>query len=210
MEQKYRDYKIAFLGKTGIGKSSLINRLFGLNLPVDAVEECTRNAVATWVRNEDGRFRTPGDSVMVMDTPGISAALENDRFYLPFYHHVLMLADCVVWVVQGNTRADRADQEMLLCLKPYIRPETAVVLCVNMVDKIGEEYRRNWDEELNEPKAALQELISQRCGDLLRKFEEVGFVPDAVAACSAQKGYHMDELLEKIGKAGAELPAPTR
>lgn len=200
----YRDYKVAFLGKTGIGKSSLINKLFDLDLPVDAVEECTKNVVATWVRNEDNRFFPLRDSVMVMDTPGISAALANDEFYFPFYHHVLSLADCVVWVVQGNTRADRADQEMIVRLKPYVRPETKIVLCVNMVDKIGEEYRKNWDNELNVPKAAMQELIDQRCEDLLRKFQQVDFSPSAVVACSAQKGYHLNELLDELSKAASK------
>ncbi len=200
MESKYCDFKIAFLGKTGIGKSSLINRLFDLNMSINAVEECTKNVVGTWVRNENGKLPFSCDSVMVMDTPGISAALENDEFYIPFYHHVLSLADCVVWVVQGNTRADRADQEMLLRLKPFIRPETRRVLCVNMVDKLGGEYHKNWDEVRNEPKAALQELISQRCGDLLRKFQEVEFAVDAVVTCSARKSYHLDELLDAMKK----------
>lgn len=194
MEQQYTDFKIAFLGKTGIGKSSLINSLFGLNLPVNTVEECTKNVIGTWIRNENRELSLSCDSVMVMDTPGISAALENDEFYIPFYHHVLSLADCIVWVVQGNTRADRADQEMLLRLKPFIRAETRIVLCVNMVDKIGGEYRKNWDDALNEPNVALQELIDQRCEDVLRKFQEVDFMVDAVVACSAQKTYHLDEL----------------
>lgn len=198
MESEYCDYKVAFLGKTGIGKSSLINKLFNLDLPVNAVEECTKNVVATWIRNEDGRFLAGQDSIMVMDTPGISAALENDKFYIPFYHHVLSLADCIVWVVQGNTRADRGDQEMLFRLKPYIRPKTRIVLCVNMVDKIGEGYYKNWDNELNAPNRVMQELISQRCDDLLRKFQEVHFLPDAVIACSSLKAYHLKELLEAI------------
>lgn len=200
MELKYYDYKIAFFGKTGVGKSSLINKLFDLNLPANAVEECTKNVIGTWVRNENGKLPISCDSIMVMDTPGISAALENDEFYIPFYHHVLSLADCIVWVVQGNSRADRADQEMLIRLKPFIRPGTKIVLCINMVDKIGGEYRKNWDDVLNEPKAALQELINQRCKDVLRKFQEVEFTVDAVVACSAQKAYHMNEFLDTLQK----------
>jgi len=204
MKNQFKDYKIAFLGKCGVGKSSLINKIFDLNLPSDSVEECTKNILATWIRNENDKFNFSYDSIMVMDTPGIAAALDNDEFYMPFYHHALSLADCVVWVVQGNTRADKADQEMLLRLKPFFREETKVILCVNMVDKIGTDYKENWDIKINKPNEEMKELIKQRCDDLIRKFHEIDFSFDEVTSCSALKNYNLETLFNLIKGAKKE------
>lgn len=198
MKSQYKDYKVAFFGKTGTGKSSLINMLFGLDLPVSTVEEGTKNAVATWVRNDNNQFECSYDSMMVIDTPGISAALENDTFYMPFYHHVLSLADCVVWVVQGNTRSDMDDQLMLLKLKEFFRKDTKKIVCVNMVDKIGAHYRENWDNETNQPSTEMVKLIKERSNDLLRKFSEIEFSVDTLEVCSVQKNYHIKELFKTI------------
>ena len=198
MKTQYKDYKIAFLGKSGVGKSSLINALFKLELPTNVVEECTKNVTATWIRNNDNKFNLDYDSIMIMDTPGISAALDNDEFYMPFYSHVLSLADCVVWVVQGNTRSDKADQEMIIRLKPFINEKMRKIICINMVDKIGKNYDQNWIEEINQPNKELQELIEQRCADLLRKFKEIDFEPHSHIICSALKNYNLNELLSAI------------
>lgn len=198
MKIPYRDYKIAFLGKSGVGKSSLINFLFGLDLPVNAVEECTQNAMATWVKNDIGILPLEYDSIMVMDTPGISAALENDEYYMPFYHHVLSLANCMIWVVQGNTRSDSQDQKMLMRLMPFIGGKMKKIVCVNMVDKISRNYKEDWDKKIDAPTENLQCFIKQRCDDLERKFAEIDFQPDKIIPCAALRGYNLDGVLSAI------------
>jgi len=167
------DHKIVFMGKTGAGKTSAINKIFGLYWKTDSDIECTRIIQAAWIRNDRKEFGNRYDSIMVIDTPGIAAALENDAYYMPFYHHALALANCIVWVSQGNTRADSADQIMLQKLKPYIRNGTKFLVCVNHVDKIGEKYSENWDADKNEPKEKMLYSIHIRCGELRSRFAEV-------------------------------------
>ncbi len=198
MDKHYRDYKIVFLGKSGVGKSSLINSLFSLDLPVNAVEECTKNAIAVWIRNDAGVLASDYDLIMAIDTPGISATLENDGSYIPFYHHTLSLAECMIWVVQGNTRSDRQDQEMLLRLKPFIRQKVKKIVCVNMVDKISSGYKEDWDKKMDIPNEKMQYLIKQRCDDLARKFAEVDFYPDYIIPCSVFRKYNIKEISSAI------------
>lgn len=197
---QHQSYNIAFLGKSGVGKSTLINTLFDLNLPVNAVEECTKNAVAVWVRNTHRILNSNHELIMAIDTPGISATLESNEHYMLFYQDVLSLADCMVWVVQGNTRADKADQEMLIRLKPFIKQKMKKIVCVNMVDKIGGNYKEDWDRKTRLPNERMRKLIIQRCHDLEKKFAEVDFFPDAIIPCASHNNYNLEGILSAINQ----------
>lgn len=189
------------MGKSGTGKTSTINNVFGLSWPINAVEECTKLLFAAWIKDDIFLKDVPGyDSVMVMDTPGISAALENDEHYMSFYEYALSIADCLVWVSQGNTRSDRADQEMLLRVKDIIKPELKLVVCVNHIDKIGAEYKKNWPTNVKAPNEVMNGLIAERCEDLRRKFSEIGYnlSSEDFVPCSGIRKYGYVNLLKKI------------
>lgn len=188
------------MGKCGAGKTTTINRLFGMDWITNPAVECTKVLQAAWIMNDAQKFGEDYQAVMVMDTPGIAAALENDEFYMPYYYHSLSMADCIVWVSQGNMRADRQDQEMLLRLKPYILRNTKIIVCINHIDKIGSDYKKNWNQRTNLPSELMMQYIQQRCADLKTKFDEIGFPLDLgqFIPCSMLKGYGVDELLKAI------------
>ncbi len=198
IEQEYQDCKIAFIGKTKSGKSSLVKSLFGFDLHIDKQDESEEIALAMRIHNKDKKFGDIYDSFVVMDTPGFASFYEDDEFYIPFYQYVLSELDYLVWVVQGNTRSDRADQEMVLRLKPFIRPETKCILCVNMVDKIGGEYNKNWDNKTNMPNDVMNNLIVQRSYALQQKFDEINFQISDIVTCSVTKRFGIDNLFKII------------
>lgn len=196
-----KTYNVVFMGKSGTGKTSTINNIFGLSWPTNAVEECTKLLFAAWIKDDIFLKDIPSyDSVMVIDTPGISAALENDKHYMSFYEYALSIADCLVWVSQGNTRSDRADQEMLLRVKDIIKPELKIVVCVNHIDKIGAEYKKNWPVNVEAPNEVMNGLIAERCEDLRRKFSEIGYnlSSEDFVPCSGIRKYGYVNLLKKI------------
>lgn len=51
---RQKPFKIAVLGQTGYGKSSLINALFGTNLKTDPVKPCTKKVEKIEVKNDKG------------------------------------------------------------------------------------------------------------------------------------------------------------
>jgi len=71
--------KIGVLGKTGVGKSSLCNALFGKDLAsVSDVPSCTREA-----QEYVGQVGT--GNIILVDLPGIGESRERDKEYSELY-----------------------------------------------------------------------------------------------------------------------------
>ena len=143
--------KVIFMGKSGVGKTSLINKIFGLEWKTDPVVECTKTLHGAWIINDKKQFGETNEHILVVDTPGISASEENDIYYKQAYEIAAQDTNCIVWVVQGNTRADLQDQEMIEeFIMPLMKkkPKIKFVVCINRVDLIGANYEIDWCYEL--------------------------------------------------------------
>jgi small GTP-binding protein len=138
--------KVAIFGKTGVGKSSLTNALFGKEAcPVHDVEACTRNPQEVFMKLD-------GDSkgIKLLDVPGIGESSERDEEYFRLYAEILKDADMVLWVLKGDDRTFTSDEEFYkTCMIPYIEKGKPFVVAVNQVDKI--EPFREWDMENHKP-----------------------------------------------------------
>lgn len=82
MGKRLKDYKVAFMGQTGRGKSTLINALFGTQYSTNSVVECTTYINTATIRNFDPEI--PYEAVSIMDTPGIGASLKKDMLSILF------------------------------------------------------------------------------------------------------------------------------
>ncbi len=195
---------ILFMGKTGVGKSSTCNALFGAEMfKVDDVAACTRI-----IQVED--LELPGKSLTLVDVPGVG---ENERYtqeYKDLYRAILTdgvkdkkgnrrQPDAIVFIFKAD---DRALQTELECyqyvLKNYLKKDqlTRVVLAINQADKI-EPIRGNggWDVELARPGTRQLENIDRKRKVIAGAFEvETNLVIDY----SAGELYNLDRLLERI------------
>ncbi len=158
--QQLKDYKIAFMGQTGRGKSSLMNVLFGTEFKVDSVEECTKCINSSLFLNDNSDI--PYQAYSIIDTPGIGASEDNNEYYRPYYLHILDVADCIVWVT-NMMRTDRADQEFFLKFKENFKKSTRFIIAVNQIDILSpHDLKENefvWDFKLNEPTATLNYFL---------------------------------------------------
>jgi predicted GTPase len=121
-------YTAVFLGKRGVGKSTTLNRLFGLSLPTDPAVECTRKPQPHWKSLSDGT------AWQLVDMPGLAANIKTTDQYSHHYRRWLNKADVVVWITQADVRAYKQDERFFLTYSSAIRPATRLVLGISKID----------------------------------------------------------------------------
>lgn len=176
MGKLLKDYKIAFMGQTGRGKSTLINALFGTQYSTNSVVECTTYINSATILNNDESI--PYEAITIMDTPGIGASLKKDKLYRPYYLHVLESVDCIVWLTNME-RTDYADQTFFLEYNKEMKKGTKLVVCINHIDKFtpqnipdGFDCLEVWDEGNNCPTPLLNHFIYDKEEGRIEYFKE--------------------------------------
>ena len=124
------DLQCMFIGKTGYGKSSTLNRIVGDNVfETDDINACTANLYcADYILNADRHY-----FLSLCDLPGVGEDEDRDAGYLAWYQQMLIKSDCVVYVLRADQRDMSVDLKVFRILQ--IRPDNCVI-ALNYCDKI--------------------------------------------------------------------------
>ena len=192
--------KVAIFGKTGVGKSSLTNALFGKDVcKVSDVEACTREPQEVFLKLEGA-----SNGIKLLDVPGIGESAERDKQYFKLYAEILKEADMALWVLKADDRTFSADEEFYrTCMKPYIDAGKPFAVAVSQVDKI--EPFREWDEIKHLPGPTQEGNIAKKLNYVAQQVGE--FTVSQVVAVSANENYNLSNLMLQLIKA---LPADKR
>lgn len=178
---------IGLMGKTGVGKSSLINALFQSQLSsVSNVSGCTRQA-------QRFSMTMNNHTLTFIDLPGVGESLERDKEYHQLYRNLLQELDLIIWVLKADDRAWSSDEQCYRFLTEQCDYQPNRFLFVlNQADKI--EPCRQWDEQQHQPSP-------EQATNLVFKREAVitAFKPHhPVMIVSAVENYQLTELAEQL------------
>ncbi len=136
--------RVGIFGKTGAGKSSLCNALFGQDAcDVSDVSSCTREA-------QEVGISFGKKEITLIDVPGVGENSSRDAEYADLYRRLLPSLDLIIWVVKGDDRALTTDEEFYNnIVKHYMKVGMPFIVALNQVDKI--EPFRDWDCKNNAP-----------------------------------------------------------
>lgn len=181
--------KIGVFGKTGVGKSSLCNALFGRDIcAISDVEACTRDPQKVLLS-----FGNSG-GLELIDVPGVGESSDRDKEYDELYQNLLPELDLVFWVFKGDDRAAASDEKFYKRLiRRYIDAGKPFIAVINQVDKI--EPFREWDVAERKPGAKQSTNIEAKRHNIAGLFD----LPlSQVLAISANERFGLVELVDAI------------
>jgi len=196
-------FTVVFFGKTGAGKSSTLNNMFGLELNTDDAMACTKEP-KPMILSRSTHPDLPLEPIRVVDMPGIGESLEADQSYLPFYQTWIPVADSLVWVTQADTRAYKRDQLFLMDLIPLFHSSLCLTIALNKIDCLGvDDGEQGFDTDSCQPSAAQLKLLPEKIESIYRLFndiigEHLSFKKTDVVPYSAFYHWGVQNLMTRI------------
>lgn len=178
---------IGVFGKTGVGKSSLCNALFGQELyPVSDIGACTRDPQEELMSIGNG-------SLKLLDVPGVGENEDRDEEYAALYNSLIPKLDLVLWIIKADDRAFSDDLKFYKkIVSNYVDDNTKPFFIVlNQVEKMN----GSWDYDAHEPKPDCFLKIQQKVKYVADVF---GIAPSRIVPVSAEEKYNLDGLLDEI------------
>lgn len=211
-EIKERPFRVAVIGQAGVGKSTTLNAVFGLNNYVSNVAEGTTEIVEKVFPMRDGF------NLSIYDMPGLNNDVDKDLEYEEMYKKILPGCDVIVYIINAHSRDLGEDCRILkeivlpICNTNSLRDN--LILAFNKIDTIGETENPNdpelrWDIINNCPTEKLKKAIKIKLNNLVEKLIDEQIVgcadsiqPEQVVFYSAVFNYNLGDFLKAITKAG--------
>lgn len=190
---------IVVSGKRGCGKSSTLNALFGLCLPVDRAVACTKypRVMRGILTNNDNKIE-----VNIVDLPGIAESIKADMVYYPFYKKYIECANILLCINQANVRAYKQDELFYthLSKSETLKSSTTIIIAMNHSDSLFKDFEHLDGIELN-ASTETHPLLKEKIGDMFESNYKHYFNHthpqlslDNVIPISAYRNWNIDKL----------------
>lgn len=207
-----KPFRVAVIGQAGVGKSTTLNAVFGLENYTSNLAEGTKEVVEKIYPMRDGF------NLSIYDMPGLNNDIAKDIEYEKLYRQILPGCDVIVYVVNAHSRDFGEDCRILkeivlpICNENKVREN--LILAVNKIDTIGESINPydpelKWDAFENEPTEKLKIAIKKKLSDIIDKLIDENLIganesleKHQVVFYSAVFNYNLRDFILAITKAG--------
>lgn len=181
--------RVAIFGKTGSGKSSLCNAVFGDDVaPVSDIEACTRAPQEYLLQ------LSPDKAIVLLDVPGVGESSHKDKEYVPLYKSLLPNVDLLLWVIRCDDRAMTIDLHVWNDLvKQHVSKGAPAFIVLNQIDRVNPV--REWDTAQKQPGPNQSKTIAGRMDIIARVFS---VARSDIIPVSAVEGYGITALVEQV------------
>jgi|GEM_PF-2813562 len=188
---------VCILGQTGRGKSSTINRLFGIKMAEVSHHTACTSTVSDY-RLVTGTFLNRPTGVVMWDVPGYGDPRIPWARFTKLYRRLARKCDVVIFMLD-NDRNFQLDLKMFKKLRKVGGLESKLVVALNKADLF---HPSNWDEAAAAPSPEMQATIRHRAtlvGDVLELKNG-----DRVVPISALRNWNIYALLSAMVDAAGE------
>lgn len=176
---------VTFIGKTGYGKSTTINKFFGKDImETSAVKACTRECQSIDFKIYDNVYFSFGDM------PGIGEDQSKDLDYIKMYKDFLNFSSSVIYILRADMRDYSVDLAAYQKLFSMSKSLARVIFAVNFCDKIEPINRANNFA----PTAEQEKNILCKIADIKSIFKPT----NKIIPYSASTGWGINNLADEI------------
>lgn len=156
------ELQVMFIGKTGYGKSTTLNKLVGFDaFETSDVSACTKKLYSSTYRiNSD----IP-TFFSLSDFPGIGESLAADGQYYQWYKKMLGYSQVVVYLLRADQRDFSLDEKLFKDMFYSVFEKSKVIIALNYADKV-------------EPINRKAGLSSEQIINLKKKIDEISQIFD--------------------------------
>ena len=128
------DIQIIFVGKTGYGKSTTVNKLTQKNIfGISDNQACTKKCQCIdYALSKEN----PHHYFSLGDLPGLGESVYADDDYLKMYSEFLSKADVAVYVLRADSRDYAIDERAFSKLFRNVKTRERVIIALNCADKV--------------------------------------------------------------------------
>ena len=180
--------QVMFIGKTGYGKSTTLNRLVGKNVfETSDVSVCTKDLYNSMYRIDP---RIPSFFV-ISDLPGIGESNYADMHYYDWYREMMDHSDVVVYILRADQRDFAVDETLFKSMFPDEEKKRKVIMALNFADKV---------EPLNRTYTLSQAQLDNIEKKMLEVSRIFGIPKRNIVYYSATDGTNIDALVKMIAR----------